>query len=59
MMVLRRLVSLRGYPRKIISDARTQLVAAGKELKAIVHSWDWDSNKKFEKQEGMDWETSK
>ena len=59
MMVLRRFVSLRGYPRKMISDAGTQLVAAGKELKAIVHSWEWDNIKKFGKQEGMDWETTK
>lgn len=43
----------------MISDARTQLVATGKELRAIVHSWQWDDIKKFGKEEGMDWKTTK
>jgi hypothetical protein len=38
MMVLRRCVSIPGYPKKIISDAGTQLVVIGKEIKTIVHS---------------------
>ena len=59
LMVLRRFVSIRGYPRKMISDAGTQLVAAGKELRDVVHSWDWDGIHEFGKTSGMDWETTK
>ncbi|XP_061184388.1 uncharacterized protein LOC133192391 [Saccostrea echinata] len=58
-MVLRRFVSIRGYPRKMISDTGSQLVATGKELRTIMHSWDWSEIKNFGKQEGMDWETTK
>jgi hypothetical protein len=54
MMVLRRFVSIRGCPKEMISDARTQLVATGKELKTIVHSWECDVIKDFGKEEGMD-----
>lgn len=59
MMVLRRFVSIRGYPRKMTSDAGAQLVATGKELRTIVHSWEWNNIRNFGKQEGMDWETTK
>lgn len=43
MMVLRRFVSVRGYPRKMISDVGIQIVAARNELRAIIHSWEWDN----------------
>lgn len=59
MMALRRFVSICGYPRKMISDAGTQLVATGKELWTFVHSWEWTNIRNFGKQEGMDWETTK
>ena len=59
MIVLRRFVSIRGYPRKMISDAGTQLVATGKELRTIVHSWEWNNIKNLGKQEGMDCKTAK
>ncbi|CAG2217799.1 unnamed protein product [Mytilus edulis] len=39
-MTLRRFVTVRGYPRKMISDSGSQLVAAGKELQQVVHKWD-------------------
>jgi hypothetical protein len=41
-MVLRRFVSMRGYPKKIRSDAGSQLVAASKELNTMAQSWNWD-----------------
>ncbi|XP_062600981.1 uncharacterized protein LOC134262620 [Saccostrea cucullata] len=59
LMVLRRFVSIRGYPRKMISDAGTQLIAAGKELQKVVHTWDWEDIKNFGKARGMDWQTTK
>ncbi len=36
LMVLRRFVSLRGYPRKLYSDNGTQLVTASEELKKMI-----------------------
>lgn len=47
MMVLRRFVSKRGYPQKMISDAGLQPVAAGKEKGTIVHSWEWKTMRNF------------
>lgn len=38
-VVFRRFVSIRGNPKRIISDAGTQLVAAGKELKKYDVEW--------------------
>ncbi|XP_063446979.1 uncharacterized protein LOC134726470 [Mytilus trossulus] len=55
LIALRRFVSIRGYPRMMISDAGTQLVAAGKELKQVVHTWDWDDIKTFGTSKGMQW----
>ena len=40
LMVLRRFVSLHGYPSKLFSDNGTQLVAANKELSNITKNWD-------------------
>ena len=36
LIVLRRFMSLRGYPSKLRSDTGSQLVAANKELKAVI-----------------------
>ncbi|VDI48048.1 Hypothetical predicted protein [Mytilus galloprovincialis] len=58
-MTLRRFVTVRGYPRKMISDSGSQLVAAGKELQQVVHKWDWEPIKSFGKCKGMDWVTTK
>ena len=55
LVVLRRLVSLRGYPAKIISDNGTQLTAANEELKKVVASWDWDELAAFSATKGMEW----
>ena len=42
LMVLRKFVSLRGYPSNIYSDSGSQLVGASNVLKAISKNWDWD-----------------
>ena len=55
LMVLRRFVSLRGYPAKITSDNGTQLTAADEELKKVVASWDWDELAAFGATKGMEW----
>ncbi|XP_068735648.1 uncharacterized protein [Montipora capricornis] len=55
LMVLRRFVSLRGYPSKIYSDNGAQLVAASQELKNVTKSWDWEKLKSFGVMEGFEW----
>ena len=55
LMVLRRFVSLRGYPAKMISDNGTQLTAGNEELKKVVASWDWDELATFGATKGMEW----
>ena len=42
LLVFRRFVSLRGYPKNIFSDSGSQLVAAEKELREMFHIFDWD-----------------
>ena len=58
-LVLRRFVSLRGYPRKMRSDPGTQLVATGKELKQMIKGWNWQEIKSFGGSQGMEWEINK
>ena len=55
LMVLRRFVSLHGYPSKLLSDNGTQLVAANKELSNISKKWDWKHLKCFGVTEGFEW----
>ena len=54
LMVLRRFVSLHGYPSKLFSDNGTQLVAANKELSDITKIWDWNKLKGFGVTEGFE-----
>ena len=56
LMVLRRFVSLKGYPRKIRSDNGTQLTAANEELQTVTRAWNWEELKEFGVTEGMTWE---
>ena len=56
LMVLRRFVSLRGYPTKIRSDNGTQLTAANEELQTVTRAWNWEELKEFRVTEGMTWE---
>lgn len=55
LMVLRRFVALRGYPKQLISDRGTQLVAANTELKKMTEEWDWEKLAEFGVTEGMRW----
>ena len=55
LMVLRRFVSLHGYPSKLFSDNGTQLVAVNKELSNITMDWDWKKLKGFGVTEGFEW----
>lgn len=56
LMVLRRFVSLRGYPSKLYSDNGPQLVAANEELKSVTKGWKWEELKAFGTVEGFQWE---
>ena len=54
-MVLRRFVSLRGYPKKLFSDNGTQLVAANEELQRVTKGWNWQELNGSGICEGLDW----
>ena len=53
--VLRRFVSLRGYPSKLYSDNGAQLVTASQGLKNVTKFWDWEKLKSFGVMEGFEW----
>ena len=55
LFVLRKYVSLRGYPSKLYSDPGTQLTAADKELRMKVKDFDWKSLKDFGSKNGLEW----
>ena len=40
LIVLRRFVSIRGYPKRMFSDCGSQLASANKELKSIIEGVD-------------------
>lgn len=56
LMVLRRFVSIRGYPSKLYSDNGPQLVAANEELTNIVKGWNQEELQQFGVMEGFKWE---
>ena len=58
LLVLRRFVSLRGYPSKIYSDPGSQLVAASKELKNIVKGLNVEEITQFGNDKGLEWKFS-
>ena len=53
LMVLRRFVSIRGYPTKLLSDNGAQLTAANEELQKVSWAWDWDELVAFGATKGM------
>lgn len=55
MIVLRRFVSIHGYPHKMRSNVATQLAAASKEIKDVDKSWDWERIKNLGVHCGMKW----
>ena len=59
LLVLRRFVSVRGYPKTMKSDSGSQLVAASKELGNIRNNWDWDKVTAFGIKQCMQWEMTK
>lgn len=58
LMVLRRFVSIRGYPSKLYSDNGPQLVAANEELTNIVKGWNQKELQQFGVMEGFKWEST-
>ena len=56
LMVLRRFVSIRGYPSKLYSDNGPQLVAANEALTNIVKGWNREELQQFGVMEGFKWE---
>lgn len=56
LMVLRRFVSIRGYPSKLYSDNGPQLVAANEELTNIMKGWNQEELQQFGMMEGFKWE---
>lgn len=53
LMVLRRFVSIRGYPSKLYSDNGPQLVTANEELTNIVKGWNQEELQQFGVMEGL------
>ena len=58
LIVLRIFMSLRGYPSKLRSNTGSQLVAANKELKAVIKGTDKNKLKEFGAENGFDWDLS-
>ena len=54
-MVLRRFVSIRGYPSKLYSDNGAQPVSANEELKRVTKDLDPQSLKQFGVTQGLQW----
>ena len=59
MMVLRRFVTVHGYPRKLRSDVGTQLIAASKDIREMNRNWNWQTIESFGVHSGMEWEFNK
>lgn len=55
LMVMRRFISLRGFPRVIFSDRGSQLVVADKELKAVIRGLDENQLRQFGAEQGLEW----
>ena len=56
LMVLRRFISIRGFPSKLYSDNGPQLVTANEELKRAVKGWNQKELKTFGMMEGFKWD---
>ena len=54
-LVLRRFVSMHGYPGKLYSDNGSQLISACKEMKRVLVGLDWDKIKAFGAEKGTEW----
>ena len=58
LLVMRRFVSLRGYPSIVYSDPGSQLEAASKELKNVVKGLSIEQISEFGLTEGLEWKFS-
>ena len=56
LQALRRLFSIRDYPKLMLSDNGTQLVGAARELREMVQSWDIRKLREFCAERGMTWQ---
>ena len=59
LLAFRRFVTLRGYPATLYSDAGSQLVAASKELRDMIHKWDLDDLSNAGANHGLKWTFTK
>ena len=55
LIVMRRFITLHGYPSKMYSDNGSQLSAASKEIKLILSKLDWKELVLFGAENGLDW----
>ena len=55
LLVLRRFCTIRGFPRQLISDQGTQLIAASKELKTAIRLLNNDKLQEFGAEKGINW----
>ena len=55
LLVLRRFVSIRGYPQKMFSDNGTNLVGASNELKQAIQGLDWEEIRNYGVHKGLEW----
>ena len=58
LLVMRRFISLRGYPLKVFSDPGPQLEAASKEWKNVIKGLNTEQMKEFGVEKGMEWKFS-
>ena len=55
MQVLRRFFFIRGQPKLMMSDNRSQMVGAERKLREMIEGWDADELKKFCADKGIQW----
>lgn len=55
----RRFVALRGFPKMVHSDGGSQLVAANKELRQMMSTWNISDILQFGSNQGMTWSFNK
>ena len=59
LLVLRRFVTIHGYPSKFVSDYGSQIVAGSKEILEIMKNWEWQRITGFGVNHGTKWEFTK
>ena len=57
--MLRRFISIRGFPKTIYSDCGSQMVMADKNLKDLITDWDCNKLTTFGSNEGIEWSFTK